>query len=39
MDFTVPANHKAIIKESKKIDKYMDLAREQRKLWNMRVMV
>ena len=27
------------IKESKKRDKYLDLAREQRKLWNMGVMV
>ena len=27
------------LKESEKKDKYMDLAREQRKLWDMKVMV
>ena len=27
------------MKESKKIDKYLDLARELKMLWNMRVMV
>ena len=27
------------IKENEKIDKYLDLAGELRKLWNMRVMV
>ena len=26
------------MKESRKIDKYLDLARELKKLWNMRVM-
>ena len=27
------------MKQSKKVNKYLDLAREQKKLWNMRVMV
>ena len=27
------------IKENEKRDKYLDLAREQKKLWNMRVIV
>ena len=27
------------MKESEKIDKYLDLARELKKLWNMKVMV
>ena len=46
MDFTVLADHRVKIKENKKIDKYMDLAKEQtnkqtnkKQPWNMRVMV
>ena len=39
VDFAVPADHRVKIKESEKEDKYLDLAREQRKLWNMRVTV
>ena len=31
MDFVVPANHKVKIKESEKIDKYLDLAWEHKK--------
>ena len=31
MDFAVPADNKLKIKESKKIDKYLDLVREQKK--------
>ena len=37
MDFAVLADHRVKIKESKNIDKYFDLARELKKLWNMRV--
>ena len=37
MDFVVSAKHRVKIKESENIDKYSDLARERRKLWNMRV--
>ena len=36
MDF---AFHKEKIKESEKIDKYLDLIRDLKKLWNMKVMV
>ena len=39
MDLAVPADHRVKIKESEKIDKYLDLARELKKLWNMRVMM
>ena len=35
MDFAVPAGHMKI-KESEKRNKYFDLARKARKLWNMR---
>ena len=37
MDFAVPADYRVKIKESKKRDKYLDLARELKKLWNMKV--
>ena len=33
MDFTVPGKHQGKTKESKKIEKYLDLARELKKLW------
>ena len=39
MDFTVPADHKVKLKERKKKDKYPDLARELKKLWNMKVTI
>ena len=37
--FAVPADIRVEIKENKKINKYLDLARELRKLWNMRMTV
>ena len=37
VDFAVPANHKVKLKESEKKNKYLDLARELKKLWNMKV--
>ena len=37
MDFTVPANHRVKLKVSEKKDKYLDLARELKNLWNMKV--
>ena len=37
VDFAVPADHTAKLKESEKKDKYLDLAREMKKLWNMKV--
>ena len=39
MDFAVPSDHKVNMKEDKKKDKYMDLAREQKHIRNMKVMV
>ena len=39
VDFSVPANHRVKTKESKNIYKYMDLARELKKLLNMKVPV
>ena len=35
----IPMDHRVKIKESETSDKYLDLDRELRKLWNMRVMV
>ena len=32
-------DHRVKLKESKKRDKYLDLARELKKLWNMNVIV
>ena len=39
MDFASMADHRVKLKESKGIDKYLDLAREHKKLWNMKVVV
>ena len=39
MDFTVPADHRIKLKENEKKDKYLDLARELKKLWNMKVTI
>ena len=39
MNFAVPADHKVKLKESKKKDKYLDIARELEKLWNIKVML
>ena len=38
VDFDVPADHRIKLKENKK-DKYLDLVRELKKLWNMNVTV
>ena len=38
-DFAVPADHRVKFKESEKKDKYLDLAWELKKLWNMKVTV
>ena len=32
-------DHRVKIKEAEKMDKYLDLAREMKNLWNMKVMV
>ena len=39
MDFAVPADHTVKLKENEKRDKYIDLARELKILWNMKVTV
>ena len=38
VDFAVPADHRINLKECEKKDKYLDLAREFKKLWNVKVM-
>ena len=37
MDVAAPVNHRVKLKESKKKDMYLDLARESKKLWNIEV--
>ena len=39
MDFAVLADHWVKLKENEKKDKYLDLARGLKNLWNMKVMV
>ena len=39
VDFAVPADHRINLKEGEKKDKYLDLARELKKLWNMKVTI
>ena len=39
VDFAFPVDHRIILKESEKKDKYLDLARELKKLWNMKVTI
>ena len=39
VDFAVPADHRIKLKECGKKDKYLDLARELKKLWNMQVTI
>ena len=39
LDFAVLADHKIKLRESEKKDKYLDLARELKKLWNMDVTI
>ena len=39
MEFSVPANHRTKLKECKKKEKYLDLTRELKRLWNMKVTV
>ena len=39
IDFAVPADHRIKLKECEKKDKYLDLARELKKLWNMQVTI
>ena len=37
VDFAVPGEHTIKLKECEKKDKYLDLARESKKIWNMKV--
>ena len=39
VDFVVPADHRIKLKECEKKDKYLNLARELKKLWNMQVTI
>ena len=39
VEFAVPANHRVKLIECEKKDKYLDLARELNKLWNMKVTI
>ena len=39
MYFAVPADHRIKLKECEKRDKYLDLARELKKLWNMKATI
>ena len=39
IDFAVPAGNRIKLKECEKKDKYLDLARELKKLWNMQVTI
>ena len=39
VDFAVPADDRINLKESEKKDKYLDLARELKRLWNMKVTI
>ena len=39
VDFAVPADHRINLKESEKKDKYLNFAREFKKLWNMKVTI
>ena len=39
VDFAVPADYRIKLKECEKKDKYLDLARELKKIWNMQVTI
>ena len=39
VDFAVSTDHWINLKESEKKDKYLDLARESKKLWNMKITI
>ena len=39
VNFTVPADYRIKLKECEKREKYLDLARELKKLWNMKVTI
>ena len=39
VDFAIPADYRIKLKECEKKDKYLDLTRELKKLWNMQVTI
>ena len=39
MNFAVPADHRIKLKECEKKDKYLDFARELKKLWTVQVTI
>ena len=39
VDFAVPADHRIKLQECEKRDKYLDLARELKKIWIMKVTI
>ena len=39
VNFAVPADHRVKLKENEKKDKYLDLVRELKKLWNRKVTI
>ena len=39
VDFAVPDDHRIKLKESEKKDKYIDLSRELKKLWNVKMTI
>ena len=39
VDFAVPADHRIKLKKCEKRDKYLNLARELKKLWNMKMTI
>ena len=39
VDFAVPADHRIKLKECEKKHKYLDLTKEMKKLWNMKVTI
>ena len=39
VDLAVPADHRIILKECEKKDKYLDVARELKKMWNKKVTI
>ena len=39
VEFAVPADHRIKLKEYEKKDKYLNFARELKKLWNMKVII
>ena len=39
VDFAVPVDHRIKLKECEKKDKYLDLARELKNLWNMQMTI